>query len=215
MSMKRLIATALASLAVFGVAENRSAKASEEVSELMMSRLLRADAILFATVTRLSRVTDSGNLVSVQLDSVVTVNSRFTDPVSLLRVRGTLSEDRNAALMVRIGQAGVLRQGKRYLILLRGGSWRVAPLLSGGENMLEVRTDSVVGCGSGQVFGIDDYGFVCSTSERQAAPPLTEAALADLLLRRIRRAEQQRPELAIHYNETAQPLQLEPLDEAK
>ncbi len=197
----------------FGAGVPHEASASEEMAEPTMVRLLRTDAIVFATVTSVEPVTDDGLLVSVQLSNAVAVKSRWdldAQPLTLLRVRGTLGIDEDGTRFVKLGHAGRLREQRRYLLLLSGGSWRVAPLTHGGDSIFELSGDGVVGCGSGEVYGIDDYGFVCSHAEDQAGAPLTENSLGELILRRLARAIRQRPKLEAEFTKTSQPLQLEP-----
>jgi hypothetical protein len=198
---------------VFGSGLPHEARAGEEMAEPAMVRLLRTDAIVFATVTSVNPVTDDGLLVNVQLGDAVAVKSRWdldAQPLTLLRVQGTLGLDEGGKRFVKVGHAGTLREQSRYLLLLSGGEWRVAPLTRGGDSIFELRGDGIVGCGSGAVYGIDDYGFVCSHVEDQAGPPLGENSLGELILRRLARAIRQRPQLEAQFAKASQPLRLEP-----
>jgi hypothetical protein len=203
--MKPSIATLLLG-SLFAFVSPSSATVLE--AEAFDSTLLRADAILFTTVSALNDASDDAEATDVSLaDSriVMTRWDRNGNAPSRIRVAGRRFDPGE----VKIDRTGeVLKQQQRYLLLLQGGPWFTSPLLIAPEAAFPV-VDGIVQCaGGGAVYGLGAEGLVCSTPAQQAGAPLTETEVMDLLARRLKQAAARRPALAQKYAAQSQPLQL-------
>jgi hypothetical protein len=191
----------------------RDAAAAEGQSQLLSFRVLRSDAIVFATVSSLRQVPDQPGLVEAQLTSVVPVRSRWdlkAAPLDRIRLSGRIDAPDGQPRQVAAGLAGELKEGARYVMLLSGGSWEGAgPFTRGGPSILEIRPDGRVACGSGLLYGLDQRGFICGHAEDFAGTPVTETDLRTDLQRLTTFAAHARPALERELVRTVRPLRLE------
>jgi len=155
--------------------------------------LLRADAIVFGTVSELIDSKEPEGFVHLRLRDMNIVATRWSLAGSLqIDVRGAL--DGHSIVPRRYEQR--LVEGGRYLLFLSGGAWGDAPLTRGAPAIFPVGASGAVECAGGQIFGLTSHGLLCSTGSRQVAPALDEGALANQLRRRVARARIQRPDQA-------------------
>lgn len=171
--------------------------------------LINADAIVFATVTSVSLAPDDERAIDVKLSNPRIVSTRWRASelkIDHLRVAGRL-ELRDGVQRVRIVHGDILREGTRYLLMLRGGAWQNAPLPYAIHTIYPVREDGVVECAGGEVYGIGPMGLLCSLASDQAGEPVTEAQLGDLLAISVHNARERRPEIASSADSNVQPLQ--------
>ncbi|MCC7536074.1 MAG: hypothetical protein IT379_07670 [Deltaproteobacteria bacterium] len=166
--------------------------------------LLQSDAIVFGTVNEVTPLPTDG-LIRLSLTDIRFVGGRWdVDPAGLefnvsarLRPSGGVRPRRHEVELL---------PGHRYLLLFEGGAWRDAPLLHGSLAMLEV-ADDVTRCAGGEIYGLEPFGLMCSTADQQAAPPLTEIELANLLTRRMAIARERRPAEAAELDRAARTLE--------
>ena len=207
----KLVLTMAAALGLSHAAGD--ATADDPGSPMLGIRLLRSDAVVFATVSALRSTPDHPDLVDVEFEDVVSVRSRWdlrASPLQMMRVRGTLGADSDG-MQVKVGRMGDLREGGRYLLLLAGGEWTGrGPFPDAGLNMLEVRSDGYVGCGSGVVYGVNRRAIVCGHPEDFASQPVREGTLRDDLARIIQLTRQARPNMERQQAESVRPLELLP-----
>ena len=186
--------------------EHREAEAFVRIPCSTDMIVLESDAIVMATVEKLDVARDDSGAVEVSLSRVRHLGGRWRlEPEnSIFRVR----RHQYVNDSVRPTDDGMaLRLGSRYLLFLRGGAWGSAPLLRSAQSIFEIRDDRIL-CNGGQIYGIGDYGLICSTPERQAAPPLTESILAEQLGEALRIARLRRPALASQSDREARTLSL-------
>ena len=201
-------------MAVLAVLVWEGGEASADDSSVMLSvRLLRSDAVVFATVGSLRSTADCEGFVDMEMHDVISVRSRWdlrTSPIEIVRVRGVIAADGDT-LQVSIGNLGPVRQGGRYMLMLAGGEWEGSgPFPDDGINALEVRADGFVGCGSGYLYGVNHRAFVCGHPDDFASPPVTEAMLRRDLDALMTKAARTRPNMVRELTESVEALSLYP-----
>jgi hypothetical protein len=199
---------------------SRSLHAELYPVEALDVTLLRADALIFATVEGLSAegstAQGGSTRVDLSLADLRVVASRWQQAsgVERLRVVGMMLDAGNAAASglarVRLPGHGSLEVGGRYLLLLQGGPYRSAPLLSQATAIYRVEDGFATCDGGGFVYALSSAGFVCDAPDQHATPPLNEDVLAKLLQRRVADARARRPELASHFDALRRTLQSQP-----
>ena len=209
-SVRRLLCAAIG-LGMLQFGTNASAHDSPTV--LLSVRLLRSDAIVFATVATLRGNSDHPDLVDVEISNVASIRSRWDpskEPLNALRVRGTAVQDAGI-WQVSLRGVGKLREGGRYMLMLAGGSWSgTGPFTDGGISVFEVLPSGDVGCGSGYLYGVNREGFVCGNAGSMAGEPLREGSLRAEIEKHLAFAIRARPGLDQRFDRAAQPLSLLP-----
>lgn len=154
--------------------------------------VLETDALVVATVESLTPAKDTPGFVRVSLSDVRTVWSRFESPVHAFLIQSELLPEQR---VIRFGHGLRLTVGRRYVMFLRGGEDGQAPFVSTNVPIYRV-VDGVVECSGGEVYAVGAFGLFCSTPERQAAAPMTEEHLAQVLQQRRSHARRRRPRRA-------------------
>ncbi len=184
----------------------RSGAAWSYRSTTLDNILLYSDEAVFATVAKFE---DRGSgVVEIEFDDVV----RSFGRLNLARhasysVRGELDATRTELRFS--DQHTLLRRGRRYLFLLKGGSYTIAPFVSLAPSVFEVVGARVL-CAGGEIYGLTPVGLYCSTQTQQAAPPLSENALRQMLEAEVANARGRRPELSREYDSALRPMTLNP-----
>ncbi len=157
--------------------------------------LLESDAIVIATVEKVGIARDDGEAVELTLSRARYVGGRWdssTQARTIMRVRRARHND--TSVRPRVSEPA-MREGGRYLLFLRGGRWGDAPLIGVAQSIYEIRENQVL-CNGGEIYGVGEFGLLCSTREQQAAPALSEPALSDALGEALRVARLRRPAMA-------------------
>lgn len=200
-------AVAIGTVAVCAWSASRSHADSFVGSPSYDFALLSADEIDFATVEHLEIASDDAESCDVTLSRVSTVFSRWSGyKTHGIRVKARLNEDSDGVLQADVAHVASLVVGQRYLFLLRGGSWQVAPFSVFG--VARVSEEGFMTCAGGEVFGLSPFGLICSTREAEVSAPLTESELAVSLARSRSNARARRADFAAEQDRNAQPLTL-------
>lgn len=156
-------------------------------------QLINADALLFANVTSLARVADDE--VDVTLADANVIATRWSEAkVWTFRVRGTLTYvDGRASVIVQ--HRAQLTVGKRYFMMLEGGSTSLAPFGPWGVNAVGDNGDVL--CRGGAIYGLTPEGLFCAHEGDQVGRPLNESELGRVISTALQHARLRRPEMAL------------------
>lgn len=169
----------------------RSANAESWSSRSMDYFLLRADAILFATVDEMAARHDK--TTSVMLTDLNIVSSRWKSLPDNLELVASGIPDKSE-LKVVAHQPG-LKKGTRYLFFLRGGEYESLPILGGIQAIYELGDDATVKCAGGQIYGIGARSLTCSVPDRQVGNGINELGLTARLKVALSKARLRKPTL--------------------
>jgi len=198
---------ALASLAVWSAGV---ARATSFAPEAFDTTILRADAVVVATVDAIKPDPTAG-LSELMLRDVDVITTRIHLGADFRRLHvaahGRGQPDTSESVRPS-PMDGAIESGHRYFFFLRGGAWSESPLV---PRLLpyEVR-DDVVLCQGGQVYGIDPMGILCGIASDYASTPLTESEFEHRIAQALLRARDRRPEAAAAADRAALPLESAP-----
>jgi len=197
-----------------GMVHVGDARAEQYPNRLFSIRALESDAIVFATVKTLRGNAEHPELVDMEFEDVAVVRSRWdlrSSPLTAIRVRGNLSVDDGDVLRVHLGHTGSMRQGSRYVMMLRGGEWDgPGPFTPGGRSLFEIRPDGYVGCDSGWLYAINQLAYACGKPENMVGEPYRESTLSADFRKLLIQAMRIRPELERQISSSVRPLSLMP-----
>lgn len=154
--------------------------------------LLYSDALLFAEVRALE--TSADGIIRVTLTNINAVRSRWNlqDGFSF-NVRGWFDGD---GAVRPLSFQPKLKVGHRYLLLMVGGAWTRAPILTIADGIYAFDKDRRLECPGGFVYGLDLNGLRCMTPTDVLQPPPGEAELFEALRAADLNARTRRPLLA-------------------
>jgi hypothetical protein len=165
--------------------------------------LLRADAILVATIDGIRQAGTARYRVALADPAVVT--NRWESTPSGFELRGelmmpvertALGRESSGVESIRALPYGTfLQRGHRYLFLLSGGRHPSAPS-DAATPFYEVDPEGHVLCGSGFVFGLSPMGLNCARTSDVAGQPPIESELRAQLAAAVEHARRRRPDLA-------------------
>lgn len=173
------------------------------------AHLLEADFAAFVTIEGIESVADHPSLRSLSFRDHHVLWSRWQRVPDRMVARALPHEDEGVEGVRIAATSETVRTGGRYLLMLRGGSWRASPLVSSAKSIFPV-VGGVVRCHAGEVYGTTPTGVLCSRQQRQMNSPLTEEELADELSSAVGRARDRRPELARERDLSVAPMAFAP-----
>lgn len=179
-----------------------AARADRSVRRALDVDLLDTDC---AVVARVGRIEALGSTTERQAPHAVTLDVEqllwcrwdFAErkPATFTAPRSVLGEE-DGARALHVPHRGTLREGGRYLLLMRGGAFRYGPFLP--EGILAVDDEGRVPCGGGHLYGIHPMGLSCSWSGAEVGEPATVDELGGLLRAARANAALRRPDVAAH-----------------